>query len=81
MGKELCKYCQNEDECNEDLVSSDLEVNNLPVFNILTYIDNGNELVLMVLDDFSDNLYDAKRMRIHYCPMCGRKLEEKENKL
>lgn len=74
--KKYCKYCEEESlygECNKDVVKTKMKLNGIP-FNEIEVFVEGTDLILCVMDYDAASCYEYKRVKIKYCPMCGKKL-------
>ena len=61
-----CPYCQLGAEVSEDYVSGHIEINKVK--------DNYHLFACASQDVFSDKVV-FRSVEIHYCPVCGRKLQ------
>lgn len=67
----MCKYCSDEDGCNEAICRKDVSVlNNKIPFEIYISVNNLN---VCASDEYA---HPIMRKKIKYCPMCGEKLNE-----
>lgn len=72
-----CNFCHESvnGDMNDDLIARDIKLSNgalLMQANVFITDKGGLELYL---DDPSGDKLDTRVVKIHYCPMCGRKLE------
>lgn len=76
----MCAYCKNEESDlspKEDLGVFQLKFVDVD-FDFSLFIDNDD--MFLTLDGVGGGFYDGKLLlkeKIYYCPMCGRKLNEK----
>ena len=69
--KEMCKYCESDYEVN--LLSAKENDADVKMFK--------NRIWLKAYSFIDDPLNDYEEIEINYCPMCGRKLSNKEKRL
>lgn len=73
----MCAYCKNEESNlspKKDLGVFQLKCLDVD-FDFSLFIDNDD--MILTLDGVDGNFYDGKELlkqKIHYCPMCGRRL-------
>lgn len=76
----MCKYCTEifTGYTNDKLIKLEIEVNGIWMSRIQTHIDHsdGKTYIRTHLDDESGYPIADGKMEIHYCPVCGRKLEK-----
>lgn len=77
----MCEYCKSTfiGETNASLTGSDVEINGLKIGFINSFIDDRDglaEIKTVFSPAFGDRSILSDSMRIHYCPVCGRKLIE-----
>lgn len=75
--KDSCNFCHESinGDMNDDLIARDIKLSNgalLMQVNVFITPENGLELYL---DDPSGDKLDKRVVKIHYCPMCGRRLQ------
>lgn len=75
----MCAYCKNEESNlspKEDLGVFQLKFLDID-FDFSLWIDNNN--MVLTFDSVNGDFQPGKLLlkeKIHYCPMCGRKLDE-----
>lgn len=71
-----CNFCSaKDDDLNDDLVVRDLKFpNGTFLIGAHVYITNEGNLELYFDDSYGQPVEEPRRVQIHYCPMCGRKL-------
>ncbi len=72
-----CNFCHESvnGDMNDDLIARDIKLSNgasLMQINVFITPEDGLELYL---DDPSGDKLDKRVVKIHYCPMCGRRLQ------
>ena len=72
----MCKYCEElfTGECNETILEDRLNVCNIDFVGVEVFI-NDDELELYLDTIPSGETISRKKIKIQYCPFCGRKLE------
>lgn len=73
-----CEYCCDGDkhECGKSLLKDSIGIFDTPIVDIDIFID-GVEGLKMLVTNASDATIIRKVMKIKYCPMCGRLLDNK----
>jgi hypothetical protein len=71
-GCNFCREC-NTGNCNEDLILHEFDYNGMNLFNVQVFLDDGPSIELYLDNSNGDSLC-SKKVKIEYCPMCGKKL-------
>lgn len=73
-----CNFCsaEGDEDLNDDLVVKDLKSpNGTFLIGAHVYITNEKNLEFYFDDSYGRPVDEPRRVQIHYCPMCGKKLE------
>lgn len=72
----MCEYCEKSIvDCNEGIIESTLKVGGLELIGMQVYICD-NQLYLFVDETMCGREIKTQSVKIKYCPMCGRQLED-----
>lgn len=72
-----CNFCaaENDDDLNDDIVVSHLNFpNGTTLIEAHVYITNDHNLELYFGDSYGQPVDEPRRVQIHYCPICGRRI-------
>ena len=76
----MCKYCKElfTGDYSKDLIDTKVKINKAIPFCIQTYLADheGKAYIVTDLSDKDYNVIASKRIAVHYCPVCGRKIEK-----
>lgn len=76
----MCKYCNETftGDANDNLINLEIKMNGFWMFGIQTHVEDsdGKAYIRTYLDDEGGCYIADGKMEIHYCPICGRKLEK-----
>lgn len=85
--KKYCPFCKQDENgesdveiylCDEDFVRArfdDKEFN----ANFCLWVGHGDSLFALISDNEENKEFLATSIKINYCPMCGRKMKNKED--
>lgn len=70
--KQLCQFCQSEDEFNDNIITADAKSGSHVIIGAEAFIENG--CLSLYLANANDDYIAMDTVVIKYCPMCGRRL-------